>query len=84
MLSLPLSFPSPAKAMTDAEHWAMDGTFKSAPNHFTQLFTIHGLFPLLLTATLFYGLLPSSTDSFLERQLPSTATCSTGNARVTN
>lgn len=44
--------------MVDAEHWIADGTFKSAPNLFTQLFTVHGLFPDGWHLPLFYGLLP--------------------------
>ena len=43
--------------------WMPDGTFKSAPNLFTQLFTIHGLFPDGYRLPLFYGLLPGKTTT---------------------
>ena len=44
--------------MLDAEHWVLDGTFKSAPDMFYQLFTFHGIFPENWNIPLFYGLLP--------------------------
>ena len=52
-----------AHAMVDADDWIMDGTFKSSPNLFKQLFTIHGLFPDGLHLPLFYGLLPGKTTT---------------------
>ena len=58
-----------ACAMEDAEHWVIDGTFKSAPYLFFQLFTVHGLFPDGWH-------LPSSTDCFLGKRRLSTGTCS--------
>ena len=49
-------------AMEDAAHCrVIDGTFKSAPHLFTQLFTVHGLFPVGWYLPLFYGLLPRKT-----------------------
>ncbi|KAL5259245.1 hypothetical protein ACHWQZ_G009636 [Mnemiopsis leidyi] len=47
----------------------MDGTFKSAPNLFTQLFTIHGLFPDGWRLPLFYGLLPGKTTTLYRNLL---------------
>ena len=58
-----------ACAMENDEHWVIDGTFKSAPNLFTQPFTVRGLFP-----DGWY--LPSSTDCFLGNRRPSAGTCS--------
>ena len=55
--------PTNATAMTDAEHLVVDGTFKSAPDLFHQLFTIHGLFPDNWHLPLFYGLLPGKTTT---------------------
>ena len=52
-----------AEAIVDSDNWIMDGTFKSAPNLFTQLFTIHGLFPDGYRLPLFYGLLPGKTTT---------------------
>ena len=36
--------PDNTTALHDAEHLILDGTFKSSPSLFTQLFTVHGLF----------------------------------------
>lgn len=47
----------------------MDGTFKSAPNLFTQLFTIHGLFPYRWHLPLFYGLLSGKTTTLYRNLL---------------
>ena len=55
--------PKNADHMVDAEHWVVDGTFKSAPNLFHQLFTVHGLFPDGWHLPLFYGLLPGKTTT---------------------
>ena len=52
-----------AEAIVDSDNWIMNGTFKSAPNLFTQLFTIHGLFPDGYRLPLFYGLLPGKTTT---------------------
>ena len=49
--------------MMDAEHLCMDGTWKSAPNLFTQLFTIHRLFDQGWNIPLAYGLLPGKTTT---------------------
>ena len=45
----------------DAEHLIVDGTFKSSPNLFTQLFTVHGVFPNGWHYPICYGLLPGKT-----------------------
>ena len=45
----------------DAEHFIVDGTFKSSPNLFTQLFTVHGVFPKGWHYPICYGLLPGKT-----------------------
>ena len=50
-------------ALQDADHWIMDGTFKSAPKYFTQMFTLHGLFPDGWHMPLTYGLLPGKTTT---------------------
>ena len=55
--------------MEDAEHWVIDGTFKSAPHLFTQLFTVHGLFPDGWHLPLFYGLLPGKTTTLYRNLL---------------
>ena len=55
-----------ADAMTDAKHWIVDETFKSASNLFYQLFTIHGLFPDSWHLPLFYGLLPGKTTTLYQ------------------
>ena len=57
-----------AKTIVDSDNWIMDGTFKSAPNLFTQLFTINGLFPDG------YRIPPSMVCS-RGRLKPSTRTC---------
>ena len=52
------------KELARAKTWFLDGTFKTAPNIFLQLLTIHGIvrdhpFPLV------YALLPNkTTDSY--------------------
>jgi hypothetical protein len=56
-----LGTPTNMDCMVDAEHLIMDGTFKSAPNLFTQLFTVHGLFPDGWHFPVAYGLLPGKT-----------------------
>ena len=47
---------TPTMCPSDAEHWVLDGTFKSAPDMFYQLFTFSGIFNWHLPQ--FYGLLP--------------------------
>ena len=45
----------------DAEHFIVDGIFKSSPNLFTQLFTVHGVFPNGWHYPICYDLLPGKT-----------------------
>ena len=58
-----------SSSASDAEHFIMDGTFKSAPRLFTQLFTVHGLFPDQWHLPLFYGLLPGKTTTLYKNLL---------------
>lgn len=49
------------KFLANCQHWYVDGTFKSSPPLFTQLFTLHGqkdgnILPLV------YGLLPDKDE----------------------
>ena len=37
------STPESLRFLANADNWFMDGTFKSSPQQFTQLYTIHGL-----------------------------------------
>lgn len=61
--SILLGTPHNMSSMGDAEHLVMDGTFKSSPNLFYQLFTVHGLFPDGWHYPLCYGLLPGKTTT---------------------
>jgi hypothetical protein len=61
--SILLGTPHNMSSMGDAEHLVMDGTFKSSPNLFYQLFTVHGLFPDGWHFPLCYGLLPGKTTT---------------------
>ena len=56
--------PTPAET-----HLLLDGTFKTAPNLFTQLVTIHGLFDDGWRMPLAYGLLPGKTQHHYEALL---------------
>lgn len=67
--SLIFATPGNIDAMTDAEHLIIDGTFKSAPKHFTQLFTLHGLFPDGWHLPLYYSLLPGKTTTLYRNVL---------------
>ena len=67
--------PTNASAASDAEHIMMDGTWKSAPNHFMQLFTLHGLFPDGWHLLLFYGLLPGKTTTLYRNLLQEIDSC---------
>ena len=56
------------RTLSQCDHWFMDGTFKSAPPLFTQIFSVHGLkskrtFPLV------YGLLPNKEEDSYTRFL---------------
>ena len=46
-----------------ANYWIIDGTFKSAPDFFTQVFTVHGLYNNGWHFPLVYELLPGKTQS---------------------
>ena len=54
-----------AETIVDSDNWIMDGTFKSAPNLFTQLFTINGLFPdgYRIPPSMVIGMLPGKTTT---------------------
>ena len=56
-------------ALQLAPHLLLDGTFKTAPNLFTQLVTIHGLFDDGWRMPLAYGLLPGKTQHHYEALL---------------
>lgn len=54
--------------LESTEHWMVDGTFKSAPNHFYQLWSIHGL--IRNTAVpLVYAVLPHKDTNCYTRVL---------------
>ena len=55
--------PSNTAALRDAEHLVVDGTWKSSPSLFTQLFTVHGIFDDGWNIPLAYGLFPGKTTS---------------------
>ncbi len=50
--------------LAEALHIMLDCTFSSAPQHFTQLMSTHGLFDSGWHMQLVYGLLPGKTDLF--------------------
>ena len=56
-------------ALQLAPHLLLDGTFKTSPNLFTQLVTIHGLFDDGWRMPLAYGLLPGKTQHHYEALL---------------
>ena len=52
------------KLASDQCHWFIDGTFKSSPQHFTQLLTIHAMKYDTILALVF-ALVPNKTrDSY--------------------
>ena len=55
--------------MENDEHWVIDGTFKSAPHLFTQLFTVHKLLPDGWYLPFSYGLLPGKTTTLYRNLL---------------
>lgn len=48
--------------MEKCEHWYADGTFKSSPSIFAQLYTIHGAPHTNIVPTV-YALLPKKTEA---------------------
>jgi len=54
------------ETLGDVQHWYSDGTFKSSPSIFTQVFTVHGV-KQGATLPLVYGLLPNKTQQSYER-----------------
>ena len=55
--------PSNMDTLKAADHWIIDGTFKSAPDFSTQVFTVRGLYNDGWHFPLAYGLLPEKTQS---------------------
>ena len=55
--------PQNTNTLIDSDHWIVDGTFKSAPQLFTQMVGIHGLFNSGWHFPLAYGLLPGKTEA---------------------
>ena len=49
-------------ALSDSDHWMLDGTFSSSPQLFSQLLTVHGHFDSGWHMPLVYGLLPGKTE----------------------
>ena len=55
--------------LAEAPHLVIDGTFCTSPNLFTQLVTVHGLYPDGLRIPLAFGLLPGKTQAQYEALL---------------
>ena len=55
--------PTDTRTLLEAGHLIIDGTFKSAPQLFTQMVSIHGIFDGGWHIPLAYGLLPGRTNS---------------------
>ena len=55
--------------LSQAPHLVIDGTFSTSPNLFTQMVTIHGLYPDGWRIPLAYGFLPSKTQAHYEALL---------------
>ena len=49
--------------LSKADHFLIDGTFKSAPNMFTQMLVVHGLLSDGWHMPLAYGLVPGKTQT---------------------
>ena len=55
--------------LEQSEHFVVDGTFESAPNLFTQLFTVHGLHPTGWRIPAAFGLLSGKREVMYENVL---------------
>ena len=55
--------------LAEAPHLVIDGTFSTSLNLFTQLVTVHGLYPDGWRIPLAFGLLPGKTQAHYEALL---------------
>lgn len=54
--------PHNTSVLLEAEHFVIDGTFKTAPQLMTQMLSVHGLLPSSWHMPLAFGLLPGKTQ----------------------
>ena len=49
--------------LMEADHWVIDGTFKTAPQLMTQMLSVHGILDTSWHIPLIFGLLPGKTQA---------------------
>ena len=54
--------PHNTSVLMEADHFVIDGTFKTAPQLMTQMLTVHGILPSSWHMPLAFGLLPGKTQ----------------------